>query len=138
MPEYWIRTRFGEAPERVFSRVGFSGSHSRTIELVQSGAYEVGAVNFQVWKSEVEAGNVDAAKVSIIWTTPPYPDYQWTVRGDVDDRFGAGFKEKVRAALLAMNDPDLLETFPRSRFIPASNEDFQPILDTAKEIGLVD
>jgi phosphonate transport system substrate-binding protein len=40
--------------------------------------------------------------------------------------------------LLDMNDPDLLNAFPRSRFISADNEDYQPILDIAKMIGLID
>ena len=44
----------------------------------------------------------------------------------------------VRQALLDMDDPDLLASFPRKGFIPASNADFQPILDTARELKLVD
>lgn len=138
MPEYYIRQQFGKAPEEVFSKVGFSGNHSKTIALVQSGAYQVGATNFKVWKRELAEGKIDPDKLSVIWKTPPYPDYQWTIRGDVDQRWGAGFKEKVRQALLDMDDPDLLASFPRKGFIPASNADFQPILDTAREIKLID
>jgi phosphonate transport system substrate-binding protein len=138
MPEYHIRQHFGKTPEEVFSKVGFSGNHSKTIALVQSGAYQAGAVNFKVWEREMEEGKIDPDKVSVIWKTPPYPDYQWSIRGDVDARWGEGFKEKVRAALLSMDDPALLASFPRSGFIAASNADFQPILDTAREIGLID
>lgn len=138
MPEYHIRNVFGKAPDQVFSRVGFSGDHSRTIALVQSGAYEVGAVNFQVWDSEMKAGKIDKSKIGIIWRTPPYPDYQWTVRGDVDKRFGSGFSDKVRNALLSMNEPDLLKAFPRSGFIPAQNSDYAPIEKVGKSIGLID
>jgi phosphonate transport system substrate-binding protein len=138
MPEFHIRQQFGKAPEDVFSKVGFSGNHSKTIALVQSGAYQVGAVNFQVWKKELAAGKIDLDKVSIIWTTPTYPDYQWTIRGDVDQRWSAGFKQQVTDALLGMTDADLLASFPRSRFIPASNNDYLPILKVAKEIKLID
>ncbi|MEX2616419.1 MAG: putative selenate ABC transporter substrate-binding protein [Alphaproteobacteria bacterium] len=138
MPEFHIRNELGDAPEKVFSRVGFSGDHSRTIALVQSGAYEVGATNYTVWDNEVKAGTIDTSKVRIIWKTPTYPDYQWTIRGDVSEKFGAGFKEKVTQALLGMDDEDLLASFPRKRFVPASNEDYQPIVDVGKSIGLVD
>ncbi len=138
MPEFFIRQAFGQAPSDVFSRVGFSGNHSRTISLVQSGAYQVGAVNFKVWENEMQAGKLDPAKVSVIWITPPYPDYQWTIRSGVDKIWGKGFKQRVTEALLNMNDPDLLASFPRTRFIPASNDDYQSILDTGKEIGLLD
>ena len=138
MPEYHIRKHFEKTPDEVFEKVGFSGNHSKTIALVQSGAYQVGAVNFKVWERELDEGKVDPARVSVIWKTPPYPDYQWSIRGDVDARWGEGFKDKVKAALLNMKDPDLLASFPRSGFIGASNADFQPILDTAREIKLID
>ena len=138
MPEFYLREEFKAAPSDIFSRVGFSGDHSRTIAQVQSGAYQVGAVNFKVWDKELAAGKIDTAKVSIIWTTPTYPDYQWTIRNDVDQRFGADFKALVRKTLLDMNDPDLLASFPRQSFIPASNADYAPIEDTARAIGLID
>jgi phosphonate transport system substrate-binding protein len=138
MPEYFVRQHLGKAPERAFSRVGFSGDHSKTIQLVQSGAYQVGALNYKVWENEIKAGNVDPAKVRVIWRTPPYPDYNWTVRGDVDKTYGAGFTAKVKQALLDMTDPALLGAFPRERFIPASNADYAPIEETGKLIGLLD
>lgn len=138
MPEYHIRQRFDKAPDEVFARVGFSGDHNRTIQLVQSGAYEVGALNFKVWDRAMDRGLIDTDKVRIIWQTPPYPDYQWTIRGDVDDKWGDGFADKVRKALLAMDDPAFLEAFPRSGFIPAENSDYEPIRETGEQIGLID
>ena len=138
MPEYYVRDNFKASPKDVFKRVGFSGDHSRTIALVQSGAYEVGAVNFKVWHSEKAQGKIDTDQVSVIWKTPAYPDYQWSVRGDVDKNWGVGFKEKIRHVLLNMNAPDLLAAFPRSGFIPASNADYKPIENVAKQIGLID
>ncbi len=138
MPEFYIRQAFGKAPGEVFERVGFSGNHSRTIALVQSGSYQVGAVNYAVWENELKKGKIDTGKVRIIWRTPTYPDYQWTIRGDVDKRFGEGFADKVRAALIGMKDKELLDAFPRSAFIPAQNADYAPIEDTGKQIGLLD
>jgi phosphonate transport system substrate-binding protein len=138
MPEFYLREEFKAAPDNIFSRIGFSGDHSRTIAQVQSGAYQVGAVNYKVWEKELAAGNVDINKVSIIWTTPTYPDYQWTIRNDVDQRFGTDFKKRVTKTLLEMNDPDLLASFPRQSFIPASNADYTPIVNTARAIGLID
>ncbi len=138
MPEFYLREEFKAAPNDVFSRIGFSGDHSRTIAQVQSGAYQVGAVNFKVWEKELASGKIDTNKVSVIWTTPTYTDYQWTIRNDVDQRFGADFKQLVRKTLLEMNDPDLLASFPRQSFIPASNADYAPIENTARAIGLID
>ena len=138
MPEYWIRQETGEAPEAFFDRVGFSGDHSQTLRLVASGAWQVGALNFAVYDKAVEEGAPEVETAKVIWQTPPYPDYNWTIRGDVDARFGEGFADKVQAALIGMDDPELLAAFPREAFIPAANEDFQPIEDTAKELGLIE
>ncbi len=138
MPEFHIRKQLGKSPDDVFRRVGFSGDHSRTIALVQAGTYQVGVVNYKVWENETRAGRIDPAKVRIIWRTPTYPDYQWSVRGDVDRVWGAGFTERVKSALLNMKDRELLDAFPRRSFVPAGNGDYQPIVDTAKSIGLID
>ncbi len=133
MPEYFIRQHLGgKAPEDIFSRVGFSGDHSKTIQLVQSGAYEVGVVDYTVYELDNKAGKVDPSKVSVIWETPTFPDYQFTVHGDVDAKFGTGFKDKLKAALLAIDDKEILGIFARSKFIPATNAEYKPIEDVAE------
>lgn len=138
MPEFYIRKHMKKKPSEVFRRVGFSGDHSRTIALVQSGAYQVGAVNYKVWETEKKMGKIDPNKIQIIWRTPTYPDYQWTVRGDLNKTWGQGFSEKLTRALLEMKDPNLLASFPRKGFIPAENADYAPIEETARNIGLID
>jgi phosphonate transport system substrate-binding protein len=137
MPEFYIRNELGRGPDEAFSRVGFSGDHSRTVQLVQSGAYEVGVLDYTVWELELKAGKVDTSQVQVIWETPTYPDYQWTVRGDVDAKYGPGFKDRLRAALLAIEDPAILTQFARSKFIPARNADYAPIEQVATVTNLL-
>lgn len=138
IPEYYIRETFDDSPEDVFSRVGFSGNHTRTLRLVEAGTYDVGAINFSVWDKELENNNIDTDAVKVIWTTPSYPNYQWSVRGDVNKQFGEGFQKRLQEALLAMDDPELLESFPRSGFIPVSNDAYEPIRVVGKQIGIID
>lgn len=137
MPEFYLREHFGAAPEKIFARVGFSGDHSRTLALVASGAYQVGALNYSVWDQAVASGEVNTDEVQVIWTTPTYPDYQWSARGGLDAVYGKGFTQKLTQALLKVHEPALLESFARQRFVPASNDFYQPIEDTAKAIGLM-
>ena len=40
--------------------------------------------------------------------------------------------------LVGMSDPELLASFPREAFIPAQNADFDPIEQTARELGLLE
>ncbi|CAM3529095.1 putative selenate ABC transporter substrate-binding protein [Shewanella violacea] len=138
MPQFFIERNLGKKAEDVFTRIGFSGDHSRTIAQVQAGAYQVGAVNYKVWEMALAKGIVDLDKVDVIWQSPVYPDYQWTVREGVDKTFGKDFKTKLTQALLDMKDPDLLASFPRTSFVAADNADYQPIENIAKTIGLID
>jgi phosphonate transport system substrate-binding protein len=136
-PEHYIRQALGKEPEKVFARVGYSGDHSRTIQLVQSGAYQVGVLNHLVWEQEVKSGKVDAKAVSVIWETPTYPDYHWVARGDVDQTFGTGFTARLQTAILAIDDAALLAIFDRSKFIPAKNDDYKVIEDVGRLTGLI-
>jgi phosphonate transport system substrate-binding protein len=136
-PEHFIRQALGKDPEKIFSRVGYSGDHSRTIQLVQSGAYQVGVLNHLVWDQEVKSGKVDTKAVSVIWETPTYPDYHWVARGDIDSKFGAGFTGRLQAAILGVDDAKLLAIFDRKKFIPAKNEDYKVIEEVGKLTGLI-
>ena len=136
MPEFYLRKHLGGAPSEVFERHGFSGDHSKTIALVQSGAWQVGALNYKVWETELKEGKIDTDKVSIIWRTPTYPDYNWSIRGDVEGKYGKGFIDRVQQALLKMEDRNLLDRFPRAKFVPADNSMYGPILSTGTAIGM--
>ncbi|QYK02826.1 putative selenate ABC transporter substrate-binding protein [Shewanella psychrotolerans] len=138
MPQFFIERNMGKKIEDIFTRTGFSGDHNRTIAQVEAGAYQVGAVNYKVWDTMVEKGEVDTNKVKVIWESPAYPDYQWTVRAGVDQQYGEGFSDKLKAALLNMKDPDLLASFPRQSFVEATNQAYEPIESVAQTIGLLD
>ena len=138
MPEFYIREHLKNSPNEIFKKVGFSGNHSKTISLVQSGAFEVGAVNFKVWDRDLKNGKIDASKVKVIWKTPAYPDYQFTIRGDVDDTYGKGFTKRVQVALIKLQDKEILDAMPRKRLIEAKNHEFDPILKVGRQIGLID
>ena len=60
------------------------------------------------------------------------------LHGKVNEQPSHRFKQKVTEALLKLDDPALLESFPRSGFIPASNDDYEPIRATAENIGILD
>lgn len=138
MPEFWLREETGQAPADLFAEVGYSGDHGQTLRLVASGAYEVGAMNYTVFDKALDQGAPETETARVIWQTPPYPDYNWTMRGDADARFGDGFTARVQDALIGMDDADLLASFPRDAFIPATNDLYQPIEDTARALDIID
>ena len=142
MPQYFLGENGVTMAELAGGGPGFSGSHDATIAVVQSGAYEVGALNSQVWQSNVDEGRVDPAKVAVIWRTPPYVDYHWVARPDLDSRFGEGFTGRVQNALLSLTPTTergalVLELFGAKRFIPAQNEDYSKIEAVGRQLGKI-
>lgn len=122
---------------------GFSGAHDRTIELVEAGAYEAGALNEQVWDAALEEGEVERDRVREIWRSPTYNDYQWVARPDLDERFGDGFTDRLRSALLALDGDSeqerrILELFGAGRFVPVGPDDHDEIVRAAETAGLLE
>ena len=137
MPELFLR-RAGVTEDDLRGGAGFSGSHDKTIALVASGSYDAGALNEQVWRDRVAAGEVDPARVRVILRTPPYHDYHWVARPDLDRRFGAGFTGRLRAALLATRDARVLELFGAERFLAVGPRDHDGVRQAARALGLLD
>jgi phosphonate transport system substrate-binding protein len=131
IPEYWIRRQFEKTPKEVFSRVSFSGDHASTLDLVEAGVSEIGALDYTVFEAARKAGKVDLGRVRVIWETPPFPDTAFIVRGDVNRIFGEGFNRKVKQAIVDLDDAEVLQAFDRPRFIPASNEQYAFIEELA-------
>jgi len=138
MPEHFIRQNTGRAPQAFFEQpAGFSGSHDKTLELVASGQYQVGVVNYKVYDQRVEQKKIDPDVVRVIWRTPTYADYNWTVRPDLDAKHGSGFTDRLTRALLDINDSRLLAALPRERLVPASNDDYDAIRQVAQQLDML-
>jgi phosphonate transport system substrate-binding protein len=137
MPRYFLLENKIN-PERDFKRVAFSGAHDATALQVESGKVEAGVLNASVWDKLVEEKKVDTKKVTVIWTTPPYYDYNWTVRGDLDP----ALVTKLTAAFLKL-DPDnpvhkeLLDLQRASKFVATRAENYKGIEAAARAAGLL-
>lgn len=141
MPQYFLQ-QAGVSLDDFQGEPGFSGSHDRTIKLVESGTYEAGVANEQVWRSRVGSGRADTSRVRVIWRTPPYHDYHWVIRPEVEERLGEGFTDRVREALLALStdDPEqqeILDLFGAERFIPTADSNYARIESVGREIGKI-
>ena len=140
MPRYFLKQARIDAATDFRQEPNFSGSHDTTWQLVESGAFDLGALNEDVWDRAVRESRVDAGKVKEFYITPAYYDYNWTVQGDLDQIYEEGFTDKIRMALLELNPQDhgeILELFSTEKFIPTSNENYQAIEDVARELEII-
>lgn len=137
MPRFFLQ-QAGINPETDFKAVAFSGAHDATVAFVASGRAEAGVLNASVWDKLTEAGNPNAAKVRVLATTPPYYDYNWTVRPGLD----AALAKKLADAFLKL-DPanpahqEILGLQRASKFIPTQSSNYDGIEAAAKAAGLI-
>lgn len=138
MPEFFIRENTGKAPAEFFSSpVGFSGSHDKTAELVESGQYEAGVLNYLVYERRVQEGTTHPEVARVIWQTPAYVDYHWVAHPRLEQVFGEGFTGKVQQALIGITDSSLLTALPRERLIPAADQDYEQLRKVAEQLGML-
>lgn len=95
-----------------------------------------------MWKARTAAGTVDTEMVQEIFTTPEYADYHWIGSPDLEERFGEGFTEELRQALLDLDGSDteeaaLLEKYGAQAVVPAEASDHDQIEQIARTLGLV-
>jgi phosphonate transport system substrate-binding protein len=141
MPEYYL-IQAGVQETDFKGPVYFSGTHDATLRLVQSGTYEAGVLNSQVWNSRVKAGLVDLAKVVVLWITPPFADYHWMVHPNVAQRYGKDFIQQVQDAFFGLDGsvPDqakILTGFGAQKFIATKNDNYTQIEAIARQIGQI-
>ncbi len=137
MPRYYL-LKAGINPEKDFSKFSFSGAHDATAAWVEAGQVDAGALNFLVWDKLVQNKKVDTNKVFIFYTTPPYVDYVWMVRGGLDK----AVVDKLSKAFLKLNynNPEqkkLLDLHRTKGYIVAKDADWKGIEEAAVAAGLL-
>lgn len=137
MPRYFL-LKAGIDPDRDFTRLAFSGAHDATVAFVASGRAEAGALNASVYDKMIEKGDANAGAVRILQKTPPYYDYNWTVRGNLD----AALVKKLTAAFLNLDPGNpahrkILDLQRATRFVATRPENYRGIEEAARAAGLL-
>jgi phosphonate transport system substrate-binding protein len=137
MPRYYL-LQAGIDPARDLRNVAYSGAHDATAAFVESGKADAGVLNASVWDKLVEQKKIDPNKVRVFATTPPYHDYNWTVRGGLPP----DLVRKLTDAFLGLDarnpqHAQILSLQRASRFIPTRPENYVEIERAARAAGLL-
>lgn len=137
MPRYFLM-QAGIDPDRDFKKVSFSGAHDVTAKWVATGKVDAGALNESVLQKMLDEKKIDPATIRVLWTTPAYVDYTWTIRGDLEPELA----EKIRAAFLALDvsKPEhkvILDLQRTKKFIGTRVENYRSIEVAAKAAKLI-
>ncbi len=137
MPRHFL-LKDGINPDKDFKNVAFSGAHDATVAFVASGKAEAGVLNASVMDKLIEKGDANARRVRVIATTPPYFDYNWTVRPGLD----AALTKKLTEAFLKL-DPanpahkELMDLQRASKFVATRASNYDGIEAAARDAGLI-
>jgi len=137
MPRYFLM-QAGINPDKDFKNIAFSGAHDATVAFVASGKADVGALNASVWVKLNEAKNPNALKSKVLSTTPPYFDYNWTVRGDLDPVT----VKKITEAFLKLdannpNHKEIMDLQRSSKYVTTKSSNYDDIEKAARSAGLI-
>ncbi|MDH5217343.1 MAG: phosphate/phosphite/phosphonate ABC transporter substrate-binding protein, partial [Gammaproteobacteria bacterium] len=138
MPRFYFKNN-GINPENFFQNIIYSGSHSRTVKLVEEGRVDAGVANAITVKRMLTTGEVDKTKLRIIWESPPYTDYVWAVQKTMSDKK----MNRIRDSFLSL-DPGIarhetiLSTLGAGYFMPAGQGAFAELSRVAISLGLLE
>ena len=139
MPEYFLNKVGVKTTDFKGKKAGFSGSHDTTIALVNSGAYEAGVLNKQIWDRNSGNNLKLTRNINVFFISPEYVDYHWLSQGDLDEKFYKGFTKKMKKAILNLNENNpqhkrILEMFNAKKFINSDAKDYKNIEEIGRKL----
>ena len=142
MPEYFLNLAGLNINDFKNKRFSFSGSHDATIALVNSGSFEAGALNKQIWERNLKSNKKRVKNVKLFWTTPSYADYHWVVQGYLDKKFRKGFTGELKSIILNLDIENkdhrkILEMFSAKKFIEADEAQYKDIETIARKLNKI-
>lgn len=137
MPRYFLM-QAGLNVDKDLKNIAFSGAHDATVAFVASGKAEAGVLNASVWEKLSEAKNPNALKAKVLAVTPPFYDYNWTVRGELDP----ALVKKISDAFLKLdaknpNYKELMDLQRASKYIPTKSSNYDDIEKAARSAALI-
>ena len=108
------------------------GAHDAVARAVQSGQVPAGGLSKAIFETLIERKIIDPAKVKVIATSDPIPNYPMVVQGSL----AAPLKDSIRKAFIELKDDAVLKSFRVQGFAPTDDKAYDILRDTAKILEL--
>ncbi len=136
LPLAYFKSLGIEDYESWFKEYYFSGTHEDAINDVLNGKADIGAAKNTVFYRMAAENKQISKELEILATSPHVPANGLAVRNDLPEEL----KKSLQMLLLDMHNNkqgrEILDGLTIERFIGTSEEDYQPVLDYATDIGL--
>jgi phosphonate transport system substrate-binding protein len=122
----------GLDPDKMFSRMIFSGGHDASAIAVQNGKVDAAAIADALLDLAYKRGLAKPEDVMVVWTSQPIPGAPFAYRRDLPE----DLKAKLRAAFAQMRDLPWGPANTIKRWEPTSDAAYDVVRDTAKLLNL--
>jgi len=125
----------GIEPDKQLKSFRYTGSHAATAQAVAAGVCDAGAIDETVYTSLVSQARL-SGPANVFFATPPFADYVWASRKDLDARTQQAF---TKALLRLRKGPDdaILKILRGEHFVPASDAEYRDVERVARALGLL-
>jgi phosphonate transport system substrate-binding protein len=136
MPEYYLRK--AEVDPDVIANATYTGGHDATALAVANKKVDAGALDEAVFNKLTKEGKLDAAKLKVFYTTPPFFDYVWCARKALDPALADAFR-KAMLALDATNPQHkaVLDLLQATKYVTADDASYDKLREAATSAGLI-
>jgi phosphonate transport system substrate-binding protein len=113
----------------------YTGSHPATAKAVEAGVIDAGVLDESVHDAMLQSGQLDKTKVRVFFTTPPFVDYVWVARKQVDP----AIRDKFADAFLALKpgrDDQILAILRGEKFVRAEDAQYDMLRQVATALKL--
>ena len=124
IPRHVFAKQVGRPLEAYFSQVGYSGSHTQSIDRVLAGQIDAAFVGSQNLATEMASNPARERQIRVVWRSGPIPTDPFVFRGQLCDDLQA----KIRGAFFKRGGPqsaDVLDKLNVARFVPVSDQDYR-------------
>jgi len=136
MPSYFMREAKVDAA--VVERAFYTGGHDATALAVANKKVDAGAMDELVFVRMMKKGEITDAQVRVFYTTPPFFDYVWAGRKDLDAKIGEDFaKAMIGLDTKRPEHKAILDFLNAAQFVRADDSNYDRLREAAKADGLL-
>ena len=117
-----------------FASVIYTNGHDASLLAVKNKQVDAASIDEMTYNRAIEKGVITKEEVAIFYTCPPIPQSPFAVAKDINPEL----KQKFIEAMTKVNElrPDVLKPLSASKYVTATDDNFQLIRDTAKALNL--
>jgi phosphonate transport system substrate-binding protein len=133
---YLAMQKAGISVDKDLKSFRYTGSHAATLQAVAAGICDAGSLDETVYHSMIADGKIPENQTRVFYMTPPFADYVWTARKDLDPQI----RQKLIATLVRLQpgrDDGVLDILRGKHYVAANDQEYQLVRSVAQQLGLL-